>query len=162
MDRWMDGRTVDGWVFGCGRVSRSVNGWMNESLGGWINGLEGELSVWVVRGRMDLHGMGGWLADGLMIAWMKKMSFHLPASHSASLSKIALCTPFFFLYLTLKSPTSPALFHPPSRGSEMPDGSLPRKFSSSLCLCAERSSLCRDLILHSSFSPLLTCLRRQR
>lgn len=41
MDRWMDGRTVDGWVFGCGRVSRSVNGWMNESLGGWINGLDG-------------------------------------------------------------------------------------------------------------------------
>ena len=104
MDRWVDGRTVDGWVFGGGRVSRSVNGWMNESLGGWINCLEGELCVWVVKGRMELHGMGAWLAGGVTIAWMKKMSFHLPASHSASLSKIALCTPLFSYILPLSSP----------------------------------------------------------
>ena len=37
---WIDGRRADGGVLGCGRVSGSVSGWMDENLGEWNNGLE--------------------------------------------------------------------------------------------------------------------------
>ena len=91
---------------------------------------------------------------------MEKTSAHLPRAHSAALSKTACRAPFPPLGPPAGPPASPAPFHPLSGGSEVPDGRLPRQFSSSLCLCAEPFSLSKDLMLNSGFVPLLTCLRR--
>lgn len=142
------------WDAGESECVSEWGGWMKI----WVSGLMAwRVSNWVVKAGW-VCGMGGRLVGGVMAAEMEKTSSRLLRAQSAALSKTACRAP-----VHPQAPREPPCLScslPLNRASKVPDGHLPRQLSSSLCLCAEPSSLCRDLMLNSGFFPLLTCLRR--